>query len=172
MPCNRNVVVNCIERHYDLLVRMAYLDPDVILRPPPEGWSDEELAAHTLQKWEQSDRVIDLLWHLPSLNKNMFDGKYEVYIETEASIHLRGYGWLEDKFKDDAQSFMMPFEEESPTGMIPLGQSHGGSIGTAWMIDTDEGMSGIQRAPSDIDGFTRDDLVYGTIDCEPRCAGT
>ena len=41
MPYDRHVVVSCIERHYDLLVRMAYLDPDTILRPPPEGWTDE-----------------------------------------------------------------------------------------------------------------------------------
>ena len=170
MPYNRDVVVNCIERHYDLLVRMAHLDPDVILRPPPEGWSDEQLAVDTLQKWERSARVIDLLRHMPYLSKNMFMEKYEVYIETEASIYLRNYGWLQDEFVSKEHShrygntygFMMPFEEESPAGLIPLSQ---GNDGTVWMIDTDEGMSSLQHASLGIDSFTRDNLAYGILYC-------
>ncbi|KAI4698221.1 hypothetical protein J4E81_003603 [Alternaria sp. BMP 2799] len=102
MPYNRDVVVSCIERHYDLLVRMAYLDPDTILRPPPEGWTDEQLAVDTLQEWKRSDRVIDLLRHLPYLSKNMGDSKYEVYIVTEACNYLRNYGWLKDADKKKA----------------------------------------------------------------------
>jgi hypothetical protein len=68
MPYDRDVVVNCIKRHYDLLVRMAYLDPDEILHPPPEGWSDEQLVVDTLQKRKRSERVIDLLRHMPYLS--------------------------------------------------------------------------------------------------------
>ncbi|KAI4921846.1 hypothetical protein J4E90_000274 [Alternaria incomplexa] len=135
MPYDRHVVVSCIERHYDLLVRMAYLDPDTILRPPPEGWSDEQLAVDTLQEWKRSDRVVDLLRHLPYLSKNMGDSKYEVYIVTEACNFLRDYGWLKDAHKKDAISLMMPCEEEAPAGMIPLSQ---GREATVWMIDTDE----------------------------------
>ena len=150
MPYDRDIVVSCIERHYDLLVRMAYLDPDTILRPPPEGWSDEQLAVDTLQEWKRSDRVVDLLRHLPYLSKNMGDSKYEVYIVTEACNFLRDYGWLKDAHKKDAISLMMPCEEEAPAGMIPLSQ---GREATVWMIDTDEGMSRIQRASPDIDRF-------------------
>jgi len=120
-----------------LLVRMAYLDPDTILRPPPEGWSDEQLAVDTLQEWKRSDRVVDLLRHLPYLSKNMGDSKYEVYIVTEACNFLRDYGWLKDAHKKDAISLMMPCEEEAPAGMIPLSQ---GREATVWMIDTDEGI--------------------------------
>ncbi|KAF2833365.1 hypothetical protein CC86DRAFT_365284, partial [Ophiobolus disseminans] len=145
MPYDRDIVINCIERHYDLLVRMAYLDPGVILRPPPEGWSDEQLAVDTLQKWKRSDKVIDLLRHMPYLSKNMFTDKYDVYIETEASIYLRNFGWLQDEYVTkspshrygNTYSLMMPFEEDSPAGLIPLTQ---GNKGTVWMIDTDEGV--------------------------------
>ncbi|KAI4930782.1 uncharacterized protein J4E92_004614 [Alternaria infectoria] len=152
MPYDRDVVVSCIERHYDLLVRMAYLDSDTILRPPPEGWSDEQLAVDTLQEWKRSDRVIDLLRHLPYLSRNMFDDKHEVYIVTEACNYLRNYGWLKDEYKKDAIRYMSPCgeEEEIPAGMIPLSQ---GNEATVWMIDTDQGMSRIQRASSDIDRF-------------------
>ncbi|KAI4917814.1 hypothetical protein J4E85_009906 [Alternaria conjuncta] len=139
MPYNRDVVVSCIEKHYDLLVRMAYLDPDTILRPPPEGWTDEQLAVDTLQEWKRSDRVIDLLRHLPYLSKNMGDSKYEVYIVTEACNYLRNYGWLKDADKKKAIRRMSPCGEgqEIPAGMIPLSQ---GNEATVWMIDTDQGI--------------------------------
>ena len=152
MPYDRDVVVSCIERHYDLLVRMAYLDPDTILRPPPEGWSDEQLAVDTLQEWKRSDRVIDLLRHLPYLSKNMGDSKYEVYIVTEACNYLRNHGWLKDADKKKAIRRMSPCGEgqKIPAGMIPLSQ---GNEATVWMIDTDQGMSRIQRASPDIDRF-------------------
>jgi hypothetical protein len=163
MPYDRDVVVDCIKRHYDLLVRMAYLDTDVILRPPPEGWSDEQLAVDTLQKWKRSERVIDLLRHMPYLSKNMGTvGKYEVYIETEACTYLRNCGWLKDQY-GDPYGLMMPFEQESPAGLIPLSQ---GNDATVWMIDTDEGMAGAQRASLDIDSFSRDNLAYRIVYCE------
>jgi hypothetical protein len=37
----RDVVVNSLKRYYDVLVRMAYLDPAVIEYPPPSGLSDD-----------------------------------------------------------------------------------------------------------------------------------
>ncbi|CAN9115525.1 unnamed protein product [Alternaria alternata] len=139
MPYDRDVVVNCIQRHYDLLVRMAYLDPDVVLHPPPEGWSDEQLVVDTLQERKRSERVIDLLRHMPYLSKNMDTvGKYEVYIETDACTYLRNYGLFKDGY-DDPYGLMMPWgsEQDSPAGFIPLSQ---GNDATVWMIDTDEGI--------------------------------
>lgn len=136
MPYDRDVVVNCIKRHYDLLVRMAYLDPDEILCPPLEGWSDEQLAVDALQKWKRSERVIDLLRHMPYLSKSIATfGMYEVYIETEACIYLRNHGWMKDKYKNP-HKHIMPFEQDSPAGFIPLSM---GNAATVWMIDTDEG---------------------------------
>ncbi|CAN9173773.1 unnamed protein product [Alternaria alternata] len=137
MPYDRDVVVNCIKRHYDLLVRMAYLDPDEVLCPPPEGWSDEQLAVDALQKWKRSERVIDLLRHMPYLSKSIATfGMYEVYIETEACIYLRNHGWMKDKYKNP-HKHIMPFEQDSPAGFIPLSM---GNAAIVWMIDTDEGI--------------------------------
>jgi hypothetical protein len=48
MAYDRNVVVNCITRHYDLLIRMAYLDPAAVRPLPLEGWSDDELAVRDI----------------------------------------------------------------------------------------------------------------------------
>jgi hypothetical protein len=165
MPYDRDVVVNCIKRHYDLLVRMAYLDPDVVLHPPPEGWSDEQLVVDTLQERKRSERVIDLLRHMPYLSKNMDTvGKYEVYIETDACTYLRNYGLFKDGY-DDPYGLMMPWgsEQDSPAGFIPLSQ---GNDATVWMIDTDEGTAGAQRASLEIDSSFRDNMAYGIVHCE------
>ncbi|OAG17367.1 hypothetical protein CC77DRAFT_1052878 [Alternaria alternata] len=139
VPYDRDVVVNCIKRHYDLLVRIAYLDPDVILHPPPGGWSDEQLAVDTLKERKRSERVIDLLRHMPYLSKNKDTvGKYEVYIETDACTYLRNHGWFKDEYRDP-YGLMMPWnsEQDSPAGFIPLSM---GNAATVWMVDTDEGI--------------------------------
>jgi hypothetical protein len=48
MPYNLEVVINCLKRHYDLHICMAYLDSTTVLYPPPEGWDDEELVVDIL----------------------------------------------------------------------------------------------------------------------------
>jgi hypothetical protein len=60
---------------------------------------------------------------------------------------------------------MMPWnsEQDSPAGFIPLSI---GNIATVWMIDTDEGTTGAQRASLEIDSFFRDNMVYGIVYCE------
>jgi hypothetical protein len=55
----RDVVVNSLKRHYDVLVRMAYLDPAVIEYPPPSGLSDDQLAADILCSLGRSENAID-----------------------------------------------------------------------------------------------------------------
>lgn len=170
VPYDRDVVVNCIKRHYDLLVRIAYLDPDVILHPPPGGWSDEQLAVDTLKERKRSERVIDLLRHMPYLSKNKDTvGKYEVYIETDVCTYLRNHGWFKDEYRDP-YGLMMPWnsEQDSPAGFIPLSM---GNAATVWMVDTDEGTADAQLASLNIDSFSRDNLAYGTVYCDSRCAG-
>jgi len=82
----------------------------------------------------------------------MGDSKHEVYIVTEVCNYLRNYGWLKDAHQKKAIRLMSPCgeEQEIPAGMIPLSQ---GNEATVWMIDTDQGMSRIQRASPDIDRF-------------------
>jgi hypothetical protein len=65
MAYDRDVVVNCITRHYDVLIRMAYLDPAAVRHSPPEGWSDDELAVDVLRSSNRSDNVVDVLRYLP-----------------------------------------------------------------------------------------------------------
>jgi hypothetical protein len=58
MAYNKDVVVQCIKRHYELLVSAAYLDPDHIETSPLEGWSNEQLFADVLRTLERSEKVL------------------------------------------------------------------------------------------------------------------
>jgi hypothetical protein len=65
MAFERDIVIKCVQRHYDLLVRAAYLDPKIIQTPPLESWSEVEIMADVLRALGRSEAVIDLLRHLP-----------------------------------------------------------------------------------------------------------
>ncbi|KAF2130203.1 hypothetical protein P153DRAFT_365842 [Dothidotthia symphoricarpi CBS 119687] len=143
MPYNRDVVVNCVKRHYDLLIRAAYLDANIVQNPPPEGWSDDQLAVDLLQAFGRSDKVIDLLRHLPYLNSSIGIGGHEIYIETRSISYLHGSDILEDltveACREDGLSdaLLMPLPGDWPPSFISL--THGGDA-IYWVIDTDQGI--------------------------------
>jgi hypothetical protein len=70
MTYDRDVVVKSLKCHYNVLVRMAYLDPTLIECPPPLGKNDDQLAVEILRGLGRSGKVIDLLQHLPYLCEN------------------------------------------------------------------------------------------------------
>jgi hypothetical protein len=141
MAYNRDIVVNCIKRHYDLLVRAAYLDPANIQYPPADGWSDEQLVVDVLRVLGRSDKVIDLLRHLPYI-KDSAENFY-IYHETHPMSYLRGTDLVgnlkaeECQGKDLCELLLMPVPADWPAGFISL--SHGRE-GTWWVIDTTKGL--------------------------------
>ncbi|KAI0546596.1 hypothetical protein F4679DRAFT_557294 [Xylaria curta] len=142
MPYDRDAIASRLTRYYDLLVRMAYLDPAVIQRPPPQGWSDDKLAVDILRVMNRSDKAIDLLRHLPYVRQDLRDEKWEIYPETQPISYLRDGRLLRGKTaescagKDLHYLNMMPFNVEYPTGMISLTF---GRDATFWVIDMDAG---------------------------------
>ena len=142
MAYDRDVVVNSLKRHYNVLVLMAYLDPAVIEYPPPSGWSDDQLAVEILRALGRSEKVIDLLRHLPYLRESYSDERWQVYPETRATSYLRDVGWFKGQTAESCQGknmlhlCLMPFDGDCPPGFIPLTY---GREATCWIIDTDEG---------------------------------
>ncbi|PSN71686.1 hypothetical protein BS50DRAFT_569333 [Corynespora cassiicola Philippines] len=51
MVYSRDVVVDCVNRHYELLVQMVYLNPADVEQPPCESWSDDQLAIDILLRF-------------------------------------------------------------------------------------------------------------------------
>ncbi|KAK8115570.1 hypothetical protein PG984_012072 [Apiospora sp. TS-2023a] len=122
---------------------MAYLDPAVVQSPPPQGWSDDELAVDVLRALGRSENVIHLLRRLPYLRQDIQDEKWEVYEETRPLSYLRGANAFGDRTAEDCcdqglhKLGLMPFNVAYPPGMISL---TAGREATFWIIDTDEGM--------------------------------
>ncbi|KAF2963741.1 hypothetical protein GQX73_g9832 [Xylaria multiplex] len=142
MPYDRDAIARRLTEYYELLVGMAYLDPSVIQRPPPQGWSDDQLAVDVLRKMNRSDEAIDLLRHIPYIRQDPKDEKWEIYPETRPISYLRD-GWLlRGKTAESCAGKrlhhlnMMPFDAEYPAGMISLTF---GRDATFWVVDTDAG---------------------------------
>jgi hypothetical protein len=144
MAYDRDVVVRCIKRHYELLVKAAYFDPAEIRHPPDEGWSDEQLAVDILRVFGRSEEVIDLVRHLPYIKQLDGDQKDEVYFESRHLSYLRDtspFRYLtvkECQGKNLGDKLLMPIVEDWPAGFISLTRDQ---FATWWLIDTKKGLA-------------------------------
>jgi hypothetical protein len=89
MTCDRDTIPNCINRHYDLLIRATYLGTDDVERPPPSGGDNPQLTVDLLRVFSRSERVISLLRYLPYLCPLSHPNRYKVYTETGYQLSAR-----------------------------------------------------------------------------------
>jgi hypothetical protein len=143
MAYDRDVLVRCFKRHYELLVKAAYFDPAEVRYPPEEGWSDEQLAVDILRVFGRSEEVIDLLRYLPYIKQLDGDSKDEIYFETRHFSYLRDTWPFKSCTVEECQGkqlfdkLLMPSPEDWPAGLIALTQN---IYGTWWIIDTAKGL--------------------------------
>ncbi|RYO63597.1 hypothetical protein AA0116_g3172 [Alternaria tenuissima] len=143
MAYDRDVVVCCFKRHYELLVRSAYFDSAEIRYPPDEGWSDEQLAVDIMRAFGRSEEVIDLLRHLPYIKQLDGDSKDEVYFQTRHLSYLRDTWPFKSLTVEKCQGkqlfdkLLMPSPEDWPAGFIALTQD---IYATWWIMDTTKGI--------------------------------
>ncbi|WYZ40810.1 hypothetical protein EsH8_IV_001151 [Colletotrichum jinshuiense] len=139
---NRDVVVNCLTRHYELLVRMGYMDASAVEVPPAAGWSDAELRVDALRAMGRSETVIDLLRHIPYVHENETADPVEIFTETFPLRYLRNGRWFGGGSGGDFASTPLldlgfaPFDGPVPADMVSLTHA---DEGTWWLIDTREG---------------------------------
>jgi hypothetical protein len=144
MAYDRDVVIRCLKRHYELLVKAAYFDAAEIQYPPDEGWSDEQLAVDIMLTFGRSDEVIDLLRHLPYIKQLDGDCKDEVYFETQHLSYLRETWPFKSLTAEKCQGktlfdkLLMPGPEDWPAGCVALSQD---IYATWWVIDTAKGLA-------------------------------
>lgn len=143
MAYDRDVVVHCIKRHYELLLNAAYFDPAEVRYPLEEGWSDEQLAVDVLRVFGRSEEVIDLLRHLPYVKQLDGDDKDEVYFETQHLSYMRDTWPFQSLVAEERQGqnlsdkLLMPRPENWPAGFISLTRDR---FATWWIIDTAKGI--------------------------------
>jgi hypothetical protein len=144
MAYDQEVVVTCIKRHYELLVKAAYFDPAEVRYPPDEGWSDEQLAVDVLHAFGRSDEVINLLRRLPYIKQLDGDDEDEVYFESRHLSYLRDTWPFESLTAEACQGkqlfdeLLMPHPADWPAGFISLTQHQ---HATWWIIDTAKGLA-------------------------------
>ena len=144
MAYDRDVVVRCIKRHYELLVKAAYFNSTEIRYPPDEGWSDKQLAVDVMRAFGRSEEVIDLLRYLPYIKQFDGDSKDEVYFETQHLSYLRDSWPFKSLTVEKCQGkqlfdkLLMPSPEDWPAGFIALTQD---IYATWWIIDTAKGLA-------------------------------
>ena len=143
MAYDRDVVVNCIKRHYALLVKAGYFDSLEVRHPPDEGWSDSQLAVNVLRAFGRSDKVIDLLRYLPYIKQLDGDDQDEVYFETQHLSYLRDTWPFRSLTvekchgKQLADKLLMPHPADWPAGFVSLTRHQ---HATWWIIDTAKGL--------------------------------
>lgn len=144
MAYDRDVVVRCIKRHYELLLKAAYFDPREIQFPPDEGWSDEQLAVDIMRVLGRTEEVIDLLRHLPYIKQ--LDGGWEdeVYLYTQHLSYMRDTSPFKSSTVEKCQGktmfdkLLMPGDADWPASFIALSRD---THGTWWIIDTAKGLA-------------------------------
>ncbi|KAK8051100.1 hypothetical protein PG993_002485 [Apiospora rasikravindrae] len=91
-PGFRSAVASGLAQFYDKLTKAAYLPPDAIQHPPPEGWTDAEMDLQGIRTTlGRSDAVVDLLRHLPYLrpvDTGPQTGQWPVFPKTKAMRYL------------------------------------------------------------------------------------
>lgn len=140
MTYDRDTVVRGIERYYELLAKLAYIEGSEIIRPPPTGWTDEQLLMDMLVSAGRSDKVIDLVRHLPYLR---CDRELEVYPPCRYVSYLREKADEDALSPETAKNYfhlqLMPFGDEikTPANMVVLASDLNAD---AWVLDVDKGV--------------------------------
>ncbi|KAL0932216.1 uncharacterized protein CTRU02_213169 [Colletotrichum truncatum] len=92
---NRDDVVAGLTQYYLALTSMAYIPASYIDFPPPGGWTDMELDIGALRALQRSEKVIDLLRHLPyprAMQDGPRPGPWNVAPQSKAVRYLRHMG--------------------------------------------------------------------------------
>lgn len=73
---DRDEFVSELTSYYDLLARM-YMPESKIKRPPKDGWP--QLSPQKLAFMGKDDNVLYILRHIPYIERNHYEEKYQIY---------------------------------------------------------------------------------------------
>jgi hypothetical protein len=138
---NRDKVISSISNLYKLLIKLPYVDPEALVYPPTDenknGWTG--INETELRKRGKTDRIVDLLRHLPYLrqpksineadNHTAGDHKWMISPGTITIAYCDG----------DVYDEKMDHIQPTPDHCIWLTDLADGDDGTALLLDSHTG---------------------------------
>ena len=137
---DRDAIIASITRYYELLSKTVSIKPADIGYARKGGRSDKSIPLSKLRRLGFNDRMIDFIRHVPFCHSN----DRPVFPDTTTLNyypHLFYYPEEDYKLEDAHMTEMWPIEDSRiPQGIIPLSVPlEGSSLGTWWMLDTNNG---------------------------------
>ncbi|KAK1995662.1 hypothetical protein LX36DRAFT_612090, partial [Colletotrichum falcatum] len=152
---DRDEIAHSLAAYYSVLARACYFSPEDIQSPPTEGWSDLELDVDALRALRRSDKVIDLLRHIPYIKACKSGDKpvqWPILVRSRAIRYLRDDGdfsdWSARGGDGLAELENTPFDQtpagpmDLPSDVVALSRGYGSSdFGSPWcIIDCETGI--------------------------------
>ncbi|KAK2016667.1 hypothetical protein LZ32DRAFT_626057 [Colletotrichum eremochloae] len=152
---DRDEIAQSLAAYYSVLARACYFSPEDIQSPPTEGWSDLELDVDALRALRRSDKVIDLLRHIPYIKACKGGDKpvqWPILVRSRAIRYLRDDGdfsdWSARGGDGLAELANAPFDQtpagpmDLPSDVVALSRGYGSSaFGSPWcIIDCETGI--------------------------------
>lgn len=128
-----NEVVEIVSSFYIYLTTHGYLPASAIVMPHSEGWPGEHREA--FRKMGKSDKVVDLLSHLPYIDYDTWEWFHDTKpINYISPLNLRR---INDNF-DNKRYLFEPQEQNLPAHVFSL--TNGRLYGIWLLLDTQAGM--------------------------------
>ncbi|KAJ8124180.1 hypothetical protein ONZ43_g35 [Nemania bipapillata] len=126
MAKSNEAIIAAVHEFYSAIIRLPYIDTDALVLPPSDGWSD--VNADELRKRGKTEKVIELLRHLPYLRNPDKNRKWMLSPDTLAIAYCDG----------EAYSSSMDELQPTPAHCIWL-TAHDSRDGIDLLLDTQTG---------------------------------
>ena len=169
---SKDEVLREITSFYDFLTKL-HVPSSAVRFPPPEGWPSIDAQSYAFLR--KNDTAIDLLRHLPYIDREDSDG-YEVY-ELTAMVDYEGTQMrsdmriAEEHGQEPDMSLIEPASDEGMTAVPPyvisLASETCGADGYWFLLDTNRGTMTLygswETEGSDCRGTVKNEVIYYPI---------
>ena len=134
---SRDEAVSAFTSFYEWLVKL-YLPASALKYPPPGGWP--EISPEYLAFLKKNDTVVDLLRHLPYIQRDEEFNPYQIYEKTSAVDYNGNY------FRNTGVNYKNPVAAEPynvetvlPSHVATIAKTAAGRDGYFFFLDTERG---------------------------------
>ncbi|CAG8954972.1 hypothetical protein HYFRA_00008661 [Hymenoscyphus fraxineus] len=152
-------IKTALSTYYKALSKLPYVDESDIVYPPEGGWPN--ITASNFAPLGKTERVIELLKHLPYLRNNGKETGYAISFAT-FTIEYSAAPFTEPTDVEEADYWRpdLCWEEEPVKGwVVPLTMSEDNISGNWWLLDISDGT---------LTNWAHNDCMESDVDYEPE----